>query len=217
MPPSSGKRLAAVASKDSWRNRSSHMDSWVELEGVGCSSCGGRVSGGSKQGQFSGSLCKDVDEDAGGFGEGWAAADVPPCWCADEGGLSASPESAQSLVPALRRESTGRTSSAQTPSRDGREGPRLKISAAKGTPELDDRIDLVSVATGAPSPVGGVSAPGAQEWVDGGERGKEPKDCGAGSGAAGGTTGDDGGTGEEACDALRDVHGVLRELSLIHI
>lgn len=216
VPPSSGRRLTAGATKDSWRNGSSHMDSWVELEGVGCSSCGGRVSNGTKQGQFSGSLGKDVDEDEGGFGEGWAAADVPPCWCADEGGLSASPESVQSLVPAFRRESAGRTNeSAQTPGRDGRAEPRLKISAAKGTPELDDGIDLVSAATGEPSPVGGgISAPGVQEWVvDGVERGKEPKECGAGTGAAGGTTVEDGEAGEEACDALRDVHGVLRELT----
>lgn len=214
VPPSSSRRLTSVASKASWRDGSSHMDSWVELEGVGCSSCGGRVSSGSKQGQSSGSLGKDVDEDEGGFGEGWAAADVPPCWCADEGGLSASPESVQTLMPALRRDSAGRTNeSAQTPGRDGRAEPGLEVPATKGTPELDGRIDLVGVETGEPSPVGGVSAPGVQEWVDGAEGEKEPNECGAGTGATGGATGDDVGAGEEACDALRDVHGVLRELT----
>lgn len=208
VPTSSGRRFTSMASKDSWRNGPSHVDSWVELEGVGCSNCGGRVSNGSKQGQFSGSLGKDVDEDEGEFGEGWAAADVPPCWCADEGGLSASPESVQSLVPALRRHSAGRTNeSAQTPGRDGRTKPGLKISMTKGTPELDGRT------TGEPSPVGGISAPGVQEWVDGAEGEKESKECGAGTGAADGTAGDDGGAGEEVCDALRDVHGVLRELT----
>lgn len=212
--PASGRRVSALASKDVWRNGSSRMDSWVELEGVGCSSCGGRVSSGGKQGPSLGLLGKDVDEDEGGFGEGWAAAEVPPCWCADEGGLSASPESVQSLAPALRRDAAGRVNeSAQTPGRDGRTEPGLKSRVEEMIPELDDPIDLVSVATGEPSPVGGISAPDAQEWVDGAEPGKEPKGCGAGTRAAGGTAGDDGRADEEACDALRDVHGVLRELT----
>lgn len=211
--PASGRRVSALASKDVWRNGSSRMDSWVELEGVGCSNCGGRVSSGSKQGPSLGSLGKDVDDDEGGFGEGWAAAEVPPCWCADEGGLSASPESVQSLAPALRRDTAGRTNEGvQTPGRDGLTEAGLKPSE-KMTPKLDDPIDLMPVPTGEPSPVGGISAPDAQEWVDGAEPTKEQKGSGAGTGAADGTTGDDGRADEEACDALRDVHGVLRELT----
>lgn len=174
---------AAAASRDSWRNNSSRLDSWVQLDGGGCSSCGGRVAanGGSQSGRSTrAAAARDVDEDEGGLGEGWASAEAPPCWCGDEGGLSASPEDAKNGLL------------------------RSSVSGGQGTGT--DCIDENVVPTSS-----------AEAGTDRGRQ-HDPQRVQNGHRVYhGGDDGDadtKGGRAEEdAFDALRDVHGVLRELT----
>eukprot|EP00903_Cladosiphon_okamuranus_P008702 g8336.t1 len=187
-----GAAAAAAASKDSWRNASSRLESWVQLDGGGCSSCGGRVtaatSGGSSQGgQSTRAGARDVDEDEGGIGEGWASAEAPLCWCGDEGGLSASPEDAKN----------GLLSSSVS---DGQDAGTGRGDEGVGSPAPS--METLSIDRGR------LHDPQRQHLQNGGHRT-----------ADGGVDHDGGGGGdkreeeEDAFDALRDVHGVLRELT----
>lgn len=175
---------ASAASRDSWRNNSSRLDSWVQLDGGGCSSCGGRVapSGSSQSGRSARAVARDVDEDEGGLGEGWASAEAPPCWCGDEGGLSASPEDAKNGV--LNRASSGQDA---------------------GTGCSDEGV------VPAPSAETGTAVQGRQNEP------QQPHNGHRMAAEGGANDGDDDkrrGTAEEdPFDALRDVHGVLRELT----
>lgn len=185
---------AAAGSRDSWRNNSSRLDSWVQLDGGGCSSCGGRVaatSGSSQSSRYARAMARDVDEDEGGLGEGWASAEAPPCWCRDEGGLSASPEDAKNGTlngSVLARQDAGTGC--------GDEGVAPAPSAEVGT-DRGGQNDLHQPQNGPRVAEGGVNNNDDDNDDD-----------------------DDGGGGgkiivraEDACDALRDVHGVLRELT----
>lgn len=175
---------AAAVALDSWRSNSSRLDSWVQLDDGVCGSCGGRMASGNAQSNRSmRTLAKGVEEDERGLGEGWAAADPPQCWCRDEGGLSASPEDMQHSM--LANASTKRDAATNT---------------------KDERV------VPAPSPDVGTDRCDQDDQ-------HQPRNgrCTTGPGAAAGSIpadGEDGGGGvEEACDALRDVHGVLRELT----
>lgn len=189
-----GAAAATAASKDLWRNNSSRLDSWVQLDGGGCSSCGGRVaatSGGSPQsGRTTRTVARDVDEDEGGLGEGWASAEAPPCWCGDEGGLSASPE-------------------------DAKNG--LRNSNVSGGQEPGTGCSYEVVATPAPSAEALATDRGHQYHP------QQQLQSGHRTADGGVDHDDDGGDSDEreeraaerkdAFDALRDVHGVLRELT----
>ncbi|CAM9185790.1 unnamed protein product [Ectocarpus sp. 6 AP-2014] len=189
---------AAVAARDSWRSNSSRMDSWVQLEGGVCGNCGGRVAGrhpvnggGGSGSRSTRGLVGDVEEDEGGLGDGWAAAEAPVCWCRDEGGLSASPEDAPISVLA----------NAPPPPRQnavGYGGVAVTTGADRGT-----KPDKTESGAGAD-----------QNGLDRPQNGCCPA-AGAGATAAAASTeaggGDEDARGDE--DALRDVHGVLRELT----
>ncbi|CAM9388174.1 unnamed protein product, partial [Ectocarpus sp. 13 AM-2016] len=193
---SAAAAAAAAASRDSWRSNSSRMDSWVQLEGGVCGSCGGRVAG--RHSAYGGgsrstrALVGDVEEDEGGLGDGWAAAEAPACWCRDEGGLSASPEDAPISVlanapPPPRQNAVG----------DG--GVAATTDAGRGT--KPDKTE-----SGAAADRNGLDRP---------QNGCCPA-AGAGATAAAAST--EAGGGDEDVpggddDALRDVHGVLRELT----
>ncbi|CAM9546471.1 unnamed protein product [Ectocarpus sp. 12 AP-2014] len=192
----SAAAAAAVASRDSWRSNSSRMDSWVQLEGGVCGSCGGRVAGRHSAYDGGGSrstraLMGDVEEDEGGLGDGWAATEAPVCWCRDEGGLSASPEDAPISVlvnapPPRRQNAVG----------DG--GVAATTDAGRGTKPDETESGAVADRNGLERP----------------QNGCYPA---AGAGAAAAAASTEAGGGDEDVrgddDALRDVHGVLRELT----
>lgn len=198
-PGAARRTAAAAASKDSWRSNSSRMDSWVQLDGVGCRNCGGKVASFGPQGRFStGSLGRDdVEEDEGGFGESWAAAEVPPCWCADDEGLSTTPEIVpcknEGNVPASNAEDTRVTPGADTPTQEatGQCGP-TEIRPAAVEPGRTEAISPRSSANGRGGEQAGKPEGSTFETIE-----KEGEAVAK----------------EEACDALRDVHGVLRELT----
>lgn len=189
-----GARRSAVvaASKELWRQNSGRLDSWVELEGTGCSTCGGRVvnrSSSRGSGRYSGSLRRDVEDDEGGLGERWAAADVPPCWCRDEGGLSTSPDMVSSM-PKCDDTAEGKGASASKKPA-GEEG-RLDDAGRTGREVAND---------------GGARTVHSEGDANGQARPTESGD----NGESGKTEGQI----NEECDALRDVHGVLRELTRV--
>lgn len=175
---------AASVALDSWRSNSSRLDSWVQLDNGVCSSCGGRVAGGNLQSSRSTRpTARGVEEDEGGLGEGWAAAEAPLCWCRDEGGLSASPEDVQHCM--LANFSAERDAAAGTHDERVVPAQSAEIGTNRGGQDDPHQPQNDGRTTGAGATVDGVP--------DDGERG--------------------GGGEDEACDALRDVHGVLRELT----
>lgn len=158
-----------------------------------CSSCGGRVtSGASLSSKFTRALARDVDEDEGGLGDGWAAAEAPPCWCRDDAGFSASPEDERNSVLAVA--AAGRNGGT---SRNGDE-------AAEPPPGVNGGRKAKETFSGA-----------ERDRCRGDEDGDPPQN----GRPVAETTADrdiDGrasGGGEAGQDALRDVHGVLRELT----
>eukprot|EP00752_Nemacystus_decipiens_P005127 g4652.t1 len=178
---------AAAASRDSCRNNSSRLDSWVQLDGGSCSSCGGRLA--AKGGRSARAVAaRDVDEDEGGLGEGWASADAPPCWCGDEGGLSASPEDPKNGL--LNRGVSGGLDAGAGCSNGG------VVSAQSAEEGGKDR-------EGRPND--------PQQPLNGHRSANGRVDEDAGGKTAGRAAEE--GEGQDAFDALRDVHGVLRELT----
>lgn len=182
-----GKRTAPTAAAvalDSWRSNSSRLDSWVQLDDGVCSSCGGRVaSGNSQSSRSTRPIARGVEEDEGGLGDGWAAAEAPLCWCRDEGGLSASPEDVQHSM--LANMSAERDAATGTHDERGVPAPSTEVGTDRRDQNGPHQPQNGRCTTGARVPPGRVP--------DDGERG-------------------DGGV-EQASDALRDVHGVLRELT----
>lgn len=208
------RAAAAAASKEMRRNRSTRMGSWVELDRSGCSGCGGRVASGISRGQ-SGSTAKDMEEDDGGFGESWATAEVPPCWCTDEGGLSASPETCHTIPHCAHQETA--TGGSESVLNNGQEGggeiPEDVISE-QGTAG-HGRAGVALASTQVLAPVIDQAEPTAQVAQHTGDEKFGESDNGTRTGVPVKASKNDeyGEGGEEACDALRDVHGVLRELT----
>lgn len=204
-----------VTDRDSWRNNSSRLDSWVELEGVGCVNCGGRVAtnGGSK-GRFVNSFVRAEEGGAEGLGLGdtWAAAEAPPCWCMDESGLSASPDSSlQSTQHGPRRDSI--SSKIQRPQGSGAEeegaASQQDASLEQGFERSEQTTQLSCGGDEVPvtdpeqlAPKSPYRSPAEPPENGGGKR--DDKGNGAGQSEE---------DGIKPCDALRDVHGVLRELT----
>ncbi|CAM9790340.1 unnamed protein product, partial [Hapterophycus canaliculatus] len=164
-----------------------------------CTSCGGRVtSGASQSGKFTKALARDVDEDEdedeGGLGDGWAAAEAPPCWCRDEAGFSASPEDERNSLLAVaaagRNGGTSRNGDAAEPPPD-MNGGVIPEEALSGAGRHRGR------GGDADQPHNGRSTAGIETTArkDSDEKPLER------------------GVGEDTRDALRDVHGVLRELT----
>ncbi|CAN0113317.1 unnamed protein product [Scytosiphon promiscuus] len=163
-----------------------------------CSSCGGRLtSGASQSGRHTRALTRDFDEDEGGIGDGWAEAEAPLCWCRDEAGFSASPED--------ERNSTLAAAAARRNGGTGRDG-----DAAEPRPGVDEGGIRGQAFSGA----GRDSGRGDDADQPRGDRGSAEAEAVAG-GAAGDerTSGGRDAGGEETRDPLRDVHGVLRELT----
>lgn len=205
-----------ITACDSWRNNSSRMDSWVELEGVGCITCGGRVAtnGGSK-GRFVSSFVRAEEESAEGlgFGDTWTAAEAPPCWCMDESGLSASPDSSlQSTQHGPRRDSISsklektQESSAKeegAPSRDA--SLEQGFERSKETAQLSAEGDHITATHPGELPSRSPDRSPAVEPPENGG-GRKEEENGDGESEVDET---------KPCDALRDVHGVLRELTRV--
>lgn len=210
------RRAAATApSKDTWRGRHSRADSWVELEGTECSNCGGKMASRNTQGRSASTLGRDVEEDEGGLGEGWAAAEAPPCWCSDEEGLSTNLEVPRSTAHSLPRDA-GRCKNGNA-SATGMDGRQTEIAIAKGVIKNEDESDLVPTLGGEPIPENELETPAVQLPATNTDQTKRFEEGGTETGGGDGITDGiaDGNKGrdEEACDALRDVHGVLRELT----
>ena len=187
---------AAAVSKDAWRTNSSRLDSWVQLDGTACSSCGGRMANGNPQnGRRARPAARDVDEDEGGLGEGWASAEAPACWCRDEGGLSASPEDVPMGMLAHAR--AGRDTASSHVSEDAVPASSVEVGAA----DRGGQGDLKQQQNGRRTNGAGVTASGGNGDDERGRGGAEGGVGGGGEGA------------EDTFDALRDVHGVLRELT----
>lgn len=224
-------KYAVASCGDLWRVNSSRMDSWVELEGAGCSRCGGRVSAtnGSSKGRVSSSLTESVEEEEVvvqvEFGDSWAAPQAPLCWCMDESGLSASPDSSwQSSLHQSRRDSiSGRVAVEET--------QQVANTLTEAAGPTDTKSGEVVVRNGRQDN-GGIT--GDKEIVVGAENpltsshdeGSKPEEINHGIGDRETQTNDEGDNNEEKgeargaqekmlepCDALRDVHGVLRELT----
>lgn len=193
--------VGTASCKDVWKNTGSRMDSWVELEGMGCNSCGGRKPSGKSNGRFAGLLPEDIEEDEEGFGESWAEADAPSCWCTDEAGLSASPESLQSTTHGPRNDSTGcRPKVTQMPN-----SAEPTVRGDECPEQVNERPDGNNVAAGGSAvfdpELSAEARPdnGTGNVTAEGDREEEKRGRGA----------------EDSCDPLRDVHGVLRELTRV--
>lgn len=211
--PAATRCAVSVATlKDSWRNNSFRLDSWVELEGVGCGSCGGRTASGILQGQFTSSLGKDVEEDESGFGESWATAEMPTCWYEDERRLLASPEVTHSMLHDQRRDAAG-GGNERVPAPTNGEGTSGKHMSADETTAHGDRSGMAPVAAGGPSAANSQGNSVVQGLTDHGDKVNHPENGGTATIEIHGAIDEDKGEEEETCDALRDVHGVLRELT----
>lgn len=208
------RAAAAATSKELRRGRSTRMGSWVELDRSGCGGCGGRVVSGISRGQ-PGSSTKDMEEDDEGFGESWATAEAPACWCTDEGGLSTSPETRHSISHCAHKDTaTGGSESVLNNGKQGGGGIHEDLTSEQGTTRHGP-AGVALASTQVLAPVVDQEEPPAQlaqhtgvgkyEELANGTRTGEPVKVSK--------INEDGEGDEEACDALRDVHGVLRELT----
>ena len=182
--------VSAIMSREASRNSSCRLDSWVRLEGGACANCGSRTADVSPHAQMTvGSSGRDVEDVRGDLGDSWAATEASSCCCADEG-LSASPEIIDG-VPLHEARKGGSGEPASMFEREDSPEETLPLLQPKGRKGAS-QSEPAAAKTGRE----GMSS------ADFGEnRARETTEMG-------------GGAEEETCDALRDVHGVLRELTL---
>lgn len=187
-------RLAIAAAADaSSQNNQCRLDSWVRLEG---DACGSRITGVVSQSQQASDNCRqdEVEDDEDGLEDDWASTEAPSCSYADEGVLSASPEVIDGMTL------------------DGTRGGGCTGDSVPCVADQDDSseeaVSIFERHDGADQGKLATENNGPEETVTPGSGGDN-------------RVGRDGGTGmgtgqksqEEVYDALRDVHGVLRELT----
>lgn len=187
-------RLAIAAAADaSSQNNSCRLDSWVRLEG---DACGSRISGVVSEGQQASDNCRqnEAEDDEDGLEDDWASTEAPSCSYADEGVLSASPEVIDGTTL------------------DGARGGEGNGDSVPCVPDQDDSsegaVTLFERYDGAGQGKSATKNSGLEEMVTSGSGGDNQVGRYEGTGMSTGQK-----SQEDVYDALRDVHGILRELT----